>query len=1243
MKIPFKLRQILHLPSLRGLLRWLIYGISVVLIMALISWLAVPPLLKSTLEQQVAVQTGRQFTVQRVAFNPFKLSVALSGINLHEADGKSRAFSVDEIIIKISPSSLFRFAPVVRELVVRYPHLNLVRKQHDGKEVTNFSDVTAKLAAQPSRGEPMQYSISNIQIMDGVIHLDDQIVKQHIHIEDIKLGLPFLSNFSKAVDTFVAPGLSARVNGSLFELKGRSKPFTATRETSLDINLKQLDLTKLFAFSPTPLPFKLNSAHLSSALSLKFSSQKDATSAATITLSGNASLNNVVLSDIDGKPLAKVKAIEINVHEADLIKQQFSLNSLAIKDPELWAQLNSSGKLNWLVLPTNKASSSVDKVKSLPSNPPIAHTPPKSTIDITQFHVKNGTVHWFDAANATPAMEISLSKLNIDAQKLSTQERAGPASIKLSVGQEHQQQIQWVGDVDLVHPSASGQITLSDVSLADYQPYINRVLAAKAAGKLSLTSQFVAQTDGIRLKQLSGALSYLSLQASDHEPQQKAKRKNKGNVASNIGANGGITAKKIAIENASVDTKAKQATIEKIVLNHVQGNVFRDVEGKIKLRDMLKQDAKNNDTDKDNPSSTQQWKADINQIAFNDSNFVFNDQSTNPVVNIRADGIDGRIEKLSSTFDHPFNLTLRAHLNKTGKVAMAGLVGQKSVQLDLDLQSFSVVALQPYFAEFLNVTLEKGAVSSKGKLNWTAPEDIQYQGDFKVANFSSTDKETANTFLKWKALKVGAVDIGLKPKHQKIALGKIDINDFYARAILSEQGRLNLQNIVVREHDENVGRKTNGTVSSSTTSEASGAAIVPVSSEKNNQSDQIIKIGQVNLNNGVINYTDNFIKPRYSMRMTGMNGTIGTIQSSVVQAAPINLNGKIDNDAPIFISGSLNPLIAPILLDIKMTATGIDLPRLTTYSAKYAGYPIEKGKLSLDVAYHVKDHQLTANNTLKIDQLTFGEKVESPDATDLPVLLAVSLLADRNGQINLDVPIAGTLNDPEFSLGGVIMKVFLNLIGKVITSPFSLLARAIPGGEELSYVEFASGSTTLSDATKTKLDGLAKALEERPNVKLDIMGRADLDTDAQGLRERKLARQIKKRYELKDTDDKDDVAAQSIPEAERTHIINSIYAAARFEKPTYQIGIAKLLPPAEMEKLILQNTPIGEDDLRSLANRRASVVRNYLTDVAHVPLERIYMIAPKVNAVDSSEEKQKGANVDAAKGSAARVDFSLKM
>jgi len=1206
------------------LVRWTFYGICVVLFAVFISQVILPSYIKKTVGQQVAAQIGRPLTISDVDFNPFTLTVWLSGLVLYEADNKTRDFSADELILKISPSSLFRLAPVIREVVLKHPVLKLVRKQREGKEENNFSDVITHLAAHPDKGEPLRFSISNIQLIDGAIQFDDQVVGKKIHIEAINIGLPFLSNFSSAVDTFVEPGLSANVDGNLVELRGRSKPFSDSYETSLAINFNHIDLVPLLAFSPKPLPFKVNSAKLSSQLSLNFVMKKNA---ANVTLSGGATLNDVVLSDFADAPLLKTKSIHVSLQEANLTTKKVALNLLEIVEPQLWAGLNQQGQLNWLAALHSDTEEKSSPEKAIAAVKPI--------LDLAHFKLKNGTVHWSDAANATPTMEMTLNKLNVDAQKISTNEKAAPGKLKIEFGNEHQPQASFVGVVDPAHQAVSGQLTLSDFALADYQPYFNRYLTANASGKLALKTQLAVLNGNIKLNEFAGAIEELKLKATRDESKQAS------------GGSSEIVAKRIAIENASVDSELKQAKVEQVVLDRVQGDVYRDADGAVNLIHFLKKNANTayagNAKVSDGkvvsaPTKAPAWHAEIDQIALTNSNFVFSDKSKKPEVNIRADGMDAKLEQVSSNFDHPFKMTMSANLNSKGKIAVEGVVAEKNAQLKVDLQNFSVVVLQPYFTDLLNITLEKGAVSVKGQLDWIAPKEISYKGVLQLVNFSSSDKETSDSFLRWKTVNIAGVDVGFGAKQQKVTLGKIDVSDFYARAILSEQGKLNLENIIVHEHAGSpVTPGTNVTTNKeaaqlSASKNAVQSAIAGAQKNTENPPVPVINIGQINLNNGIVNYTDNFIKPHFSMRMTGMKGTIGTIQSTEAKAAPVNLHGKIDNDAPIVISGSLNPLFNPMLLDIKMTATGIDLPRLTAYSAKYAGYPIEKGKLSLDVEYHIKDNKLTANNTLKIDQLTFGKKVDSPNATRLPILLVVDLLSDRNGRINLEVPVSGTLDDPEFSVGSVIMKVILNLIGKVITSPFSLLAHSVSGAGELSYVEFASGSAKLTDAIKVKLDSLAKALEEHPNLKLDIIGRADLNGDAPGFRERKLNRQIKKMHERNEVEDNNAL----ISDRDRESAVWKIYSNAKFDKPRNLIGLTKVQPVAEMEKSIMENTPVSDDDLTALATRRASAVRTYLTETAYVPPERMYTIAPKISGGDTNDK-----NAD--KGVLTRVDFDLKM
>jgi hypothetical protein len=342
----------------------------------------------------------------------------------------------------------------------------------------------------------------------------------------------------------------------------------------------------------------------------------------------------------------------------------------------------------------------------------------------------------------------------------------------------------------------------------------------------------------------------------------------------------------------------------------------------------------------------------------------------------------------------------------------------------------------------------------------------------------------------------------------------------------------------------------------------------------------------------------------------------------------------VDRNAPVEVSGQLNPFRQDRFLDIKARVNDVDLTGMSPYAGRFVGYGIDKGKLSMNLTYRIRDRKLTAENHVFLDQLTFGRHVDSPDATKLPVLLAVALLKDGKGVIDINLPISGTLDDPEFSVGGIIVRVIVNLLTKAVTAPFALIGSLFGGGEELAFGEFDPGLASLTPATEEKLKSLARALNDRPGLKLEITGRTDTEKDAAGLKRAVLdgkLRAAKAQAMVKRGEPVGAVDQLKITPDEYAQLMSEIYGNERFDKPRNAIGFAKSLPTAEMEKLILANTVAADPELLSLANRRAQTVRNWLIDQGKVPSERIFIL----NARMSADEKENSARQS-------RVDFSLK-
>ncbi|MGB5195904.1 MAG: DUF748 domain-containing protein, partial [Candidatus Deferrimicrobium sp.] len=395
-----------------------------------------------------------------------------------------------------------------------------------------------------------------------------------------------------------------------------------------------------------------------------------------------------------------------------------------------------------------------------------------------------------------------------------------------------------------------------------------------------------------------------------------------------------------------------------------------------------------------------------------------------------------------------------------------------------------------------------------------------------------------------------------------------------------------------------------------------------------------VRIDLVTLQGGAVNFSDQYVRPNYSASLVEIGGRVSGLSSEESRLADIDLRGKLENSAPLEIVGKINPLAKDLFLDLKVDFRDMELSPLSPYSGRYAGFGIQKGKLTLNLKYHIEKRKLSSENKVFLDQFTFGDAVESPDATKLPVRLAVALLKDRKGEIHLDLPATGSIDDPKFSVWGVVWKIIVNLLVKAATSPFALLGAIFGGGEQLSYLEFPPGIADVPAGEEGKLGNLAKALQDRPALKLEIEGHVDIEKDREGMRQRIFRRKIAARKLA-------DIAKTGLPmpapdnvrveAAEYPKYLAQAYKVEKFPKPRNIIGMAKDLPVPEMEKLMLTHIQVTDDNLRQLAVERASHVKDALVASGKVETGRVFLVEPKTLPPERKEKLRDS-----------RVDFRLK-
>ncbi|MDR2991306.1 MAG: DUF748 domain-containing protein, partial [Burkholderiaceae bacterium] len=659
--------------------------------------------------------------------------------------------------------------------------------------------------------------------------------------------------------------------------------------------------------------------------------------------------------------------------------------------------------------------------------------------------------------------------------------------------------------------------------------------------------------------------------------------------------------------------------------------------------------------------------------------------------------LDARNFALNGRQPMPLELSalLAPRRGEPGKLAWRGTVGLTpvSAQGQVDAQRLPLQAFEPYVADFLNIDILRADASFKGKVDYaqrSAGPHVRVAGDARVeelrtashpgsaaANDAAPPSEAATSaappaqknsrapvapdvgaasgtggigeeLLSWKQLRVAGLDVRLDPGQvPQVAVSGSQLSDFYARVIVHPNGRINLQDLVKTAAPAQAASAP-ASAPASATSGAAAASSAPV-----------MHFGPTRLVNGRVAFSDHFIRPNYSADLTELAGSLGAFSSvtnpQAPQMADLQLTGRAQSTAQLAINGKLNPLAQPLALDIAAKVTDLELPPLSPYAVKYSGHGIERGKLSMNVAYKIApDGQLTATNKLVLNQLQFGAQVPGAPAS-LPVTLATTLLADSNGVIDLDLPISGSLNDPQFSIGPIIFKAIINLIGKAITAPFSLLARALGGGggSDMSQVPFAPGSAALSDAAKAQLDKIAKAMADRPKLKLTVVGTARLDQEVEGIKHERLKGLIAAERRADTGSAAPDAAAQpalaasgtasdaapaasapasaaSAPDdadaADYPKLLRRLYRRADIPgKPRNLVGMTKDVPVAQMEALLLAHINVGEDDIRQLAAQRAVAVKDYLL-TQHLSADRVFIGTAKTDDANGAAGAKQAAS-----------------
>jgi hypothetical protein len=1185
------------------------------IVIGLLGFFAAPPLIRHLAEQQLSAQLGRPASIGRISLNPYTLSFEADRVHIGEAaanlsNGEKTGDFVDieRLIVHPSWSSLFRLAPVVNELKIDSPRFHIVR--YDAQRF-NFSDLVEKFSkpsAKPS-DKPARFSVSNIRVENGRIDFDDRLLKTQHVIDRWSIGIPFIANLPSTTGLFVTPSLQARIDGSPLSITGRTKPFAQTRESEITLRLDGLDVPQMLSYAPASLPVAVKSGRLSTNLDVSFSLTGDAP---VVRIKGTADLADLAVTDKQDAPLFAAQALHVNAVNLEPLRNVYRLDEVRLTQPDVKLSRDKSGTLNFEKLGAATAPAAPAAKPAAPAEP----APQPLDLAIKHLAIDQGHIVFDDRLMAQPAT-LGLKALDVTLDDFSTLGKP-PARYTLKTAFDHGGALTASGGFTLPGKNADAKLALSDLPLPPLQPYVANAVAARVADG-SLGANLPLQVDWSKPEpSIQVGAGDVTLKALKLVPQL--------NTAANTAP---VALGSAQVKIRKIDVAARTAALESVVLNGLSIDAKRLKDGTIDLaalagpHETAPEASATRKVEKANAAGPA-WRYQIAQVSLDDSSADFTDESTPRPVKLHIAPLQLGIRQVTDDLTKPLAVDGKLTMNGKGALAVAGTMTVKplSLALHLDASQLDASAFEPYFGSKLNATVSSALLTANGDASFSGEGrtlKAGYKGDVSLSNVRLIDRVNSDSLAGWKLLGLTKLNARYDEKGADVEAARVTFANFYGRVLLDPQGKLNLRDIVVQDKAP----------AASEPSATPPAAPKTASSSPSTN----LRFGQLVLQNGRVTYTDNFIKPNFTANLVGITGTIGAFGTHSTTPAPVDVAAKLSANGPVSIKGQVNPLIAKPSLDLTASAHDVELPNISPYSSKYAGYPITKGKLNVDLHYMLADDKLTANNHLFIDQLTFGDHVDNTTATKLPVRLAVSLLKNSRGEIDVNIPISGSLSNPEFSVGALVWQAILNLLQRAVTAPFSLLANAFggKGGEELGYVEFDPGSSTLSDAAKQKLDTIAKALADKPAIKMDLSARVDPAIDEPGLRAAYVDRQVRLAKMQNSSDDNPNINPSNVPisDDEYTKFLTKVYKDADFKKPRNLIGMTKTLPDADMKAALAEHARVDEASLNALAQRRASAVKQYFD--GKIDSKRIFIVAPHLNA-DGIKDK----------GAPTRVDFGLQ-
>ncbi|MDY0132181.1 MAG: DUF748 domain-containing protein [Desulforegulaceae bacterium] len=1196
---------------------------------SVLGFLIIPIAAKYIAPGKLSEVLKRDVEIGQIRFNPFAFSFKIKNFKVYTKDKENVFAGFEEVYANLGViSSVLKFSPVISDFYLLSPEVYIEKNKNNE---FNFSDLISeveeekleekkaeadeKIDEESKKEKNFDFLVTDLKIENGSFVFSDKSLDITHEIKKLDLLIPFISGFEKDKEVPVNIYVSAIADQAKIKLDLETKPFLNTLESKADLKITDVFIPFYHPYIKDHLNLVPKSGSIDLFLNANYEKQGNEDQ---VEAQIKFDLKDFWINEINNKKIGSINKLSIETNKIYPLKNIYSIKNVLIDSPELELELKNKvlNVLN-LVKETGNNTNSVTKAEVKPDDEAKKLGQEKKQtsddfvflVDIDKFLLKKGKILFSDhdapdviSGVLTEPVKNQISDLNIKLSGFSTKkDNSSDFSLNCLLNNKSDLGIKGSFGIDPLFAKIDSNFNKISIDYAKgYLPYIDEyvnLVPKSGSMDLFLNAHYQKQDneDQVEVQAKLDLNDFLINEIND----KKFASINKLSIETNkiYPLKNIYSIKTISMDSPEIELEQKNKLLNALNLIKETKN---DTETANNAQINLSDEDNNIDQTTNQTLDDSFFLVDIDEFLVNKGKISFTDYdapavtsgiSSGPIKNI-VSGLDIKVLEFSTKKNNSSNFTLNCLLNEKSSLDIKGEFGIDPLfaNIDSNLNNLYFDYANGYIPSDLKILIKNGKsdLSSKTALKIENEElKLSSQADLMVKDLNIIERESKKDFFKLDSFEIKNLDFNLLP--MKLDIEEIIISGINQKVLKNKNGKFNFEEIFPeKKEDSEIGEEVEA-----------GSQVKPQESKELFP----INISKITLKDVGADYTDFTLAPYFSTNFIINSAHLKNLSTQTFEGADLFLEGKVDTTAPFKANGKINPLLDDLLVDLQISLRSLDLTHLTPYSGKYIGRAIEKGQLSLNLDYDIKNRKIKSRNKLLLDQFEFGRRIKSETAVNLPVGLAVSLLKDRKGEINLDIPVSGSLDDPKFKVRKAVAQALRNLVVKAVASPFSLVASIGGGGEKIRYIEFLSGLDEFDKESMERINSVEKILFERPALRLDIKGYCDLEKDREFLKE--------KEFELLLAKEKASLGFDSgsiLEEKELLKVLNKVYYSVFKNKKKFDLELEDKEKIGLISELIKVSIEISNEDLRYLGSKRAARVKEYIVSLGRVNGSRLFVI-----------------------------------